>query len=73
MACHGGLTFVSQWFDKCVRVFDEAAGAFGEAHAIPGGSGYLAMLSAHEGRVLVTDDEKGCVHVFDMELVGAPI
>jgi len=59
--------FVSQWFEKCVRIFDETKGGFGDAYKANEETGFFAMISANQNRVLVADDTQGIVRVFDIK------
>lgn len=64
VACYAGRLYATEWYEKrvvCVwgkRVQTRAA--------VRGGSGNLAMLTVSDHRlVLVSDDTRGCIHIFE--------
>lgn len=60
--CNGGL-YATEWYEK--RLVWIREGRVRRRIAVPMGSGNLAMLTARDrGRVLVSDDTLGCIHVF---------
>ena len=58
--------FVSEWFKKCIQVYNPITGNFEKSYTVDGGSGYLSMLSINDNRLFVSD-ENGCVHVFTIK------
>lgn len=64
---HNNKIFVSEWFGKCIRIYDPPTDKFEKAYTIPGESGYLSMLSIYNNRLFVSDDI-GYVHIFNVKL-----
>ena len=57
--------FVSEWFNKCIRIYDPQTEKFEKTYTIPGKSGFLSMLSIYNDRLFVSDDA-GYVHIFNI-------
>jgi len=65
VVCYNNNIFVSEWFGKCIKIFNASTGKFGKSYTVPYESGFLSMFSISDDRLFISDDS-GCVHVFNV-------
>ena len=64
LICSDGMVVVSQWYRQSLRLMSRGSRVFGPEISVPGGSGNFAMLGQTGRRLVVADDDGGCLHLF---------
>lgn len=60
--CPDGTIVASEWYGRSLRMLRD--GKLSKRFVVPGGSGHFSMMGRSRRRVYVSDDDRGCVHVF---------
>ena len=65
VSCYFDKIFVSQWYDKCIRIYNPITNKFGIMNKSPQISGFFSMLYIYN-HVIFVSDENGYLHIFDI-------